>query len=198
MDKLVSRKYFNEHAGRWDSSIRNDHPEKLRALINGLGIPENARILDVGTGTGGILAYLKEIVVKGSQVTSIDFAFNMLSIARTKHEGREIRFICAEIEQPPFPTNSFDAVTCYSTFPHFHDKLLAIRNIHALLKPDGRLFIFHSASRESINHIHQAIPDLSDHLLPDQSEMNALLARSGFSHIEIIEQPDLYLAFAAK
>lgn len=198
MDKQISRKIFNDQAENWDKTARNNDPVKLRAMADRLMFPGQAWVLDVGTGTGVFLPYLKERVNHQSRVICMDFAFNMLSIAQTKNKCKSIDYVCAEIETLHFSPDCFDTVVCYSTFPHFHDKPRALRNIYALLHKDGWLYICHTASRETINNIHRNIPDFHDHLIPEQWEMEQMLQMSGFTELVITEQPDSYLAAARK
>ncbi len=198
MDKKVSRKYFNDQADHWDETARNNDPQKLRTMADRLQIPQESWVLDVGTGTGVFLPYIKERVNHRGSIISMDYALNMLRIAKTKKDGNSIQYVCAEIETLRFCPELFDVVVCYSTFPHFHDKPHALSNIHRLLKPDGWLYICHTASRETINNIHQGIPDFQDHLLPEKEEMGSLLSDAGFQNFEINEQPDSYLVSARK
>ena len=198
MDKRISRQYFNDHAASWDETARNNDPVKLRALVKRIMLPEDGWILDVGTGTGVFLPYISEYLNGSSRLISMDFALNMVAIAKKKQAGQKTKFICAEIESVRFTSELFDAVICYSTFPHFHDKPLAVSNIYKCLKPGGYLYICHSASREEINQIHRNIPGLQDHLIPDDDEMRELLISSGFLIYKIISEKDYYVATAKK
>ena len=198
MDKRVSRQYFNDLAATWDETTRNNDPAKLQALVRKLKLPANGWTLDVGTGTGVFLPYISESMNGSSRLVSMDFALNMVAIARKKQAGQEIKFICAEIESVRFSTELFDAVICYSTFPHFHDKPAAISNIYKFLKPGGCLYICHSASRERINQIHSRIPDLRDHLIPDDDEMRGLILSSGFVDFKVDSTKDHYVVNALK
>lgn len=198
MDKRISRQYFNNQAETWDETARNNDPVKLWAMAKRLDILYNGWILDVGTGTGVFLPYINEMVNGKSQLFSIDFAVNMVAIAKRKQTGNGIQFICSEIETLRFGGELFDTVICYSTFPHFHNKPLALQNIYKILKPGGRLHICHTANREFINQIHIKIPDLKDHLIPDNSEMKELLVSSGFIDHEISSKEDYYLVTARK
>ena len=180
MDKRVSRQYFNDLAATWDETTRNNDPVKLQALVKKLKLPASGWILDVGTGTGVFLPYISESLNSSSHLVSMDFALNMVAIAKKKQAGQEIKFICAEIESVRFTSELFDAVICYSTFPHFHDKPMALAIFINALSLAGCLYICHSASREQINQIHSKIPDLKDHLIPDDDEMRGLLLSSGF------------------
>jgi len=198
MDKRVSRQYFNDLAATWDESARNNDPAKLRALVKRMALPTEGWILDVGTGTGVFLPYISESTNGRSQLVSMDFAYNMAAIARTKQAGQAIKFICAEIETVRFCGEIFDAVICFSTFPHFHDKPKALSNIYQCLKPGGTLHICHSASREKINGIHSRIPDLKDHLIPEDDEMGKLFKFSGFVNYKINSEKEFYAVTARK
>lgn len=198
MDKNKARKYFNDRAAHWDEEARNNDPVKLKVMASLLQFPDNASILDVGTGTGVFVPYLKERANGKSRIICMDFAFNMLAIAKQKNGGGYVHHICSEVETLRFCCQLFDAVVCYSTFPHFHDKPLAMCNIHSLLKPGGFLYICHTASRETINKIHRNIPDFQDHLLPEKEEMTALLTNSGFKNTHIAEFEEYYLTVSEK
>jgi len=198
MDKRISRKFFNDQAAHWDETARNNDPKKLHALADRLVIPKKAWILDVGTGTGIFLPYLKEKMNRQSRIICMDFAYNMLAIAHAKTAANSFGFICSEIETLHLSPELFDAAICYSTFPHFHDKPRALNNIFKLLKKGGWLYICHTASRETINNIHRNIPDFQDHLLPEKQEMEYLLTYVGFSEFVITDQPDSYLTAARK
>ena len=198
MDKRISRQYFNALAETWDETARNNDPVKLRVLAKRLNLPSDGWFLDVGTGTGVFLPYIKELVNGKSQIISMDFAVNMVALAKSKRAGNGIQFVCAEIETLRFGSELFDYVICYSTFPHFHNKRLALRNIYKNLKTGGCLYICHTASRAFINQIHSKIPDLKDHLIPDNDEMKDLLISSGFIEYEINSKEDYYLVTAKK
>jgi len=198
MDKEYSRQYFNEKAYSWDQTLRSNTPQQLVALIERLDIFPDTRVLDVGSGTGVFVPLIQRKVGKNGRVVCVDFAFNMLSIARSKNGHHAITYVCAEIETAGFHSEAFNAAVCYSAFPHFHDKPLVLRNVYHLLKPGGSVFICHSASREFINNIHLNIPDFEDHLLPKREQMLVLLRDAGFGQIKIEEEPDFYIASGKK
>ncbi len=198
MDKRISRQYFNNAASHWDETVRNNDPVKLQELIERLRFAPDARVLDVGTGTGVFVPYIKSRLNGGGQVVCVDFAFRMLEIAQKKNGNKGIEHVCAEIETVGFPAGIFDAVVCYSAFPHFHEKPLSLENIFKLLKAGGKIFICHTANREEINAIHRKIPDLKDHLIPEEEAMREMLAAAGFSEVVIKDGRGYYLAEAKK
>ncbi|MCD6577296.1 MAG: class I SAM-dependent methyltransferase [Anaerolineaceae bacterium] len=200
MDKRISRQYFNNAASHWDETVRNNDPAKLRAMAKRLEFSPDARVLDVGTGTGVFVPYMQSKLNGGrGGVTCVDYAFRMLEIAQKKNGNEGIKYVCAEIETVKFSEGLlFDAVVCYSTFPHFHDKPRALENIYNLLTAGGKLFICHTASREVVNVIHQQISDLRDHLIPEEKAMRDMLTSAGFSEAAIANDAEYYLVEAKK
>ena len=198
MDKRISRQFFNDAASHWDETARNNDPVKLQELIERLTFPPESWVLDVGTGTGLFVPYIQGKLNGSGRVACVDFAFRMLEIARQKDWNEDIEHVCAEIESVGFASDVFDAAVCYSTFPHFHEKLLALENIQNLLKAGGKVFICHTASRDEINAIHHKIPDLSDHLIPKEDAMREMMAMAGFGEVSIMDNAGYYLAEAKK
>jgi demethylmenaquinone methyltransferase/2-methoxy-6-polyprenyl-1,4-benzoquinol methylase len=96
----------------------------------------------------------------------------------------------------PLANEICDAVVCYSSLPHFPDKLKAMREIKHILKKGGRVFICHSSGREHINSIHRQIPTVQNDLLPDAIEMMAMLTTAGFTEIKVEDKADSYFACA--
>jgi len=197
MDKTISRKFFNDRAEHWDDTVRNNDAQKLRSMADRLDIQESDFVLDVGTGTGVFIPYISEKLNGSGRIISMDFAINMLLKAQSKFShNANLNYICAEIEALHLGSAHFDAAVCYSTFPHFHNKPRALRNLTHLLKEDGTLFICHTASKETINDIHKNIPDFQDHLIPDNDEMTQLLEQAGFVQVKIEDNDDSYLVIA--
>lgn len=198
MDKRISRQYFNNAAPHWDETVRNNDPVKLQELIGRLRFASDARVLDVGTGTGVFVPYIQSRLNGSGRVACVDFSFRMLEIAQKKNGNKSIEYVCAEIETVGFPAGIFDAAVCYSTFPHFHEKPLSLKKIFKLLKAGGKIFICHTANREEINAIHRKIPDLKDHLIPEEEAMREMLVAGGFSEVVIKDGGGYYLAEAKK
>jgi demethylmenaquinone methyltransferase/2-methoxy-6-polyprenyl-1,4-benzoquinol methylase len=197
MDKKISRQFFNDRAEHWDDTVRNNDSKKLRSMADRLDIKEANFVLDVGTGTGVFIPYISEKLNSSGRIISMDFAINMLLKAQSKFGSSDkLDYVCSEIEALHLGGEKFDAAVCYSTFPHFHDKPRALRNLFHLLKKDGTLFICHTASKETINDIHKNIPDFQDHLIPANDEMTHLLEEAGFSQVRIEDDEDYYLVIA--
>lgn len=193
MDKKVSRQFFNTEAAHWDESAGNNDQVKLKDMADRLNFLPNAKVLDVGTGTGVFVPYIRSKLNGKGYIVCVDFAYQMLEIATQKNGYTKVDYVCAEIETVGYMKGIFDAAICYSTFPHFHDKPLAIQNIFDMLTVGGKAYICHTASREFINEIHRKIPDLRDHLIPEKDEMWKMMKKAGFRNISIENESEFYI-----
>ncbi|MBE0480445.1 MAG: methyltransferase domain-containing protein [Dehalococcoidia bacterium] len=194
----MSREYFNEKACIWDELIAEKDGRRLARLARFLNIGPSSTVLDVGTGTGVFLPFLVRSMGSLGRLVAIDFAENMLARAVKKNSNGNVNYIQADVTFLPLPDEIFDTVVCYSSFPHFRDKLKALREVHRVLTTEGRVFICHTSSRTAINHIHSEIPDVAGDLIPAESEMTRLLEAAGFEQAEVRDLDESYLATAVK
>jgi ubiquinone/menaquinone biosynthesis C-methylase UbiE len=194
----MTAEYFNKMAMAWDAKHTETDAEKLRKMAARLEIASGSSVLDAGCGTGVFVPHLTEKIGDKGRLTCLDAACEMLNLARGKGFGGNIEYVCADIENTKLPDETFDAAVCYSSFPHFHDKPAALKEIARLLRPGGRLFIGHSSSRSHINERHARMPQMANDTIPDEAGMRELLSTAGFSDIVIEDGTDSYLAGARK
>jgi len=194
----MSQELFNSRAATWDEKAVEKDTSRLEAMAARLDIKPGAVVLDVGTGTGVFIPFILKKIGSEGKLVCLDFAEEMLKIAYAKGFQGNIEYICADIENSRLPAKSFDAVVCYSVFPHFRDKIKALREISRLLKENRKLFICHTSSRQAINDIHRNIPEIRDHLFPMNEEMRRMLTGAGFKDISISDGKDDYLVSARK
>ena len=122
----------------------------------------------------------------------------MLSKARAKGFAGDINYLCADVMDIPLDDEIFDAIVCYSSFPHFQDKPQAFAEMNRVIKSGGRALICHTSSRATINEIHRQIPLVHHDTIPDADEMQSMLSLAGFTEIRIEDSSDSYLASARK
>ena len=72
---------------------------------------DGERWLDVCTGTGETAAYLSRYAKNGIRIFATDFSLPMISLAKSKPEGKVIKFSISEIKNLPFPDDTFDLIT---------------------------------------------------------------------------------------
>ena len=192
------RTFFNNAAQKWESEHRQEkEKDKLSRLIPYFTVKTGDRVLDAGCGTGRLIPYLKKSAGSSGQVVEMDFAKNMLDIAREKYRRSEILFVQSDARHTPFKENSFDVVICFALIPHVPDKQMTLREFKRILRPNKPLIVAHTMSREEVNRFHKKVKGpVTRDLLPDEKEMEALFFNAGFQNLSITDQPSLYVARA--
>ncbi len=192
------RTYFNHSAAIWDETSAERDTTKLRQMAERLNIAPGSTVLDVGTGTGIFIPFLLSEVGEKGRIATLDFAEKMLRRARATGFNGNIDYLCADVTNIPVAGEIFDIVVCYSSFPHFQDKLAALAEINRVIKSGGRLLICHTSSRNRINEMHRQIPAVANDIIPDEGEMQIILSKAGFTDIKIDDNRESYLCSARK
>ena len=98
--------------------------------------PEDARVLDLGTGTGAVAVALGEGLKARGQVVGCDLALPMLIRARRRAPG--LRPVLADAARLPFRNASFDLVTANCVLSHLPDYRGALQEVlRVLAKPSA-------------------------------------------------------------
>ncbi len=192
------RTYFNQRATVWDETSSEKDMAKLERMAQRLNIEPGSTVLDVGSGTGVFIPFLSSKVGKNGRLIALDFAEEMLRKARAKGLNGNIECLHADMTSAPLLEEVFDVAVCYSSLPHFQDKLRTLSEVNRVLKNGGRLFICHTSSRAKINQFHRQIPAVENDIIPDEVEMQIMLSTAGFTDIKIDDSSDSYLASARK
>jgi demethylmenaquinone methyltransferase/2-methoxy-6-polyprenyl-1,4-benzoquinol methylase len=112
--------------------------------IDALSLPENARVLDVCTGTGD-LALAAVAQRQGVTVIGVDFAAEMLRLGlakvRTASLQRQIRLVRGDAARIPVGDATCDAATIGFGIRNVAEPERALAEIARILKPAGRLAI---------------------------------------------------------
>lgn len=120
---------------------------ELRGDIGRLALSPSSRVLDLGCGPGGPLAFiLKE---SGCTGMGVDVSDTAIEAARRRGsslgiEGR-LTVRQADIDEPlPLPDHAFDVVVSLDVILHARDRLKVFREVARVLTPGGR-FLFTDA-----------------------------------------------------
>ncbi len=153
--------YFSANAAKW-TEIRTlyiDEDEVERALERLLPPGSIGDLLDIGTGTGRILARLGPHVTRA---VGVDLSPEMLNIARLALvEARlsNCRVQRADMYKLPMPDGSFDAVTFHQVLHYAADPPAAIAEAARVLRPGGRMVIAdfapHGQQSLATDHAHR-------------------------------------------
>src|SRR5437867_2988121 len=111
MNELVDdqlRTEFNEwaRAGKGESMERGHRPVGEQAIAR-MNVGGNARVLDIGCGSGWATRLLADFAING-RVTGIDISDEMVRVAREASESySNVDFEVASAEELPFNDNEF-------------------------------------------------------------------------------------------
>lgn len=184
--------FFNNIAKDWDNIIEVNE-EKINTLLSKIDIKNGEDILDVGTGTGVLIPFLKKLNPSGN-IKGVDISEGMLTVARKKFENiSNIFFEEIDIEKTPMK-EKYSKIVLYSMFPHLQDKTNTIKALAKNnLKQNGRLIIAHSNSREYLNNMHKKADERvsEDRLIPIPNQVK-LFEEVGLKVVEAFENDEIY------
>jgi demethylmenaquinone methyltransferase/2-methoxy-6-polyprenyl-1,4-benzoquinol methylase len=98
-------------------------------------VPPTAAVLDVATGTGGVLALLLR---RCRLAVGVDFCLPMLEVGAAR--GLK-SLVCGDGLRLPFADSTFDAITVAFGVRNFEDPLAGLRELHRVLKPGGTIHV---------------------------------------------------------
>ncbi len=93
-------------------------------------IPNNARVLDAGSGEGRYRHYFDHTRYTGVDLAVGDSAWDYSTI----DTQADLRFL-------PFDNNTFDAAVCIQTMEHINEPMQVTNEIGRVLKPGGRYYL---------------------------------------------------------
>lgn len=186
--------FFNAMADSWDDMEVRSLPARVRYILSRCGIGPGTRVLDLGTGTGVLIPYIKERIGSHGLITALDFSPRMLEKAREKYEGKidDLEFICSDFENEAV-IGRFDHIMMYCVYPHLHRPFDTLqRLISDNLVPGGKLSIAFPSDEKFINSIHNEKKSEAD-MLPPAPELVQRLTEAGFIAELTDATPDSYI-----
>lgn len=196
MDKEY--RFFENYAQTWDAD-RHEDAAKLKFLVQLIGIPQGADILDAGCGTGVLVPYLEEAVGTGGHIEGLDYAEAMLMKAKEKwNHVSNVSFTAGNILTCVLPNEAYDVITCLNFYPHVQKHGQAfMKRMYKALKRGGKLAILHDISRTAVNAIHDDA-GIGTALLPPVDVLATMLISVGFSVTVAMDTKDLYMVVVEK
>jgi demethylmenaquinone methyltransferase/2-methoxy-6-polyprenyl-1,4-benzoquinol methylase len=136
------RAMFSRIAGRYDlmnhlMTFGRDQAWH-REVVRLAAAPEGGRLLDVGSGTGGIVCAALD---RDPALTAVaaDFTFEMMAAGRSRLARRAIRWCGADALMLPFADHTFDAVTSGYLVRNVVDIRQAFQEQFRVVRPGGKL-----------------------------------------------------------
>lgn len=116
-------------------------PEEVIALMN---IAPNARVAEIGAGTGYFLPYLSRAVGEGGSVLALDPEPAMVGYMARRIEREHLGNVMASKIAPDDPglaPRSIDRILIVNTWHHISDRIAYATKLRAALAPCGSLAI---------------------------------------------------------
>lgn len=206
---------FHSVAERYD--VMNDlmslgtHRVMKQMTANATHARPGHRVLDLAGGTGDMAIILADYVGSEGQVCICDINGSMLEEGRNKLLNRgitgNVTYVQADGEHLPFPSESFNAITIAFGLRNFTDKDAALRSMHRVLKPGGKLVIleFSKPRNEILKNAYRGFSSLwprvgklvtgdadsyqylveSIEMHPDQETLAEMIEDAGFSRVRV-------------
>lgn len=157
-----------------------------RELAQALPGGREARVLDAGCGTGGLIQRLRDAHPSWSWV-GLDYSPLACSLARER-TGAEIAE--GSITAMPFANGSFDAITTADVLCQVEDAPRAVAEFHRVLRPGGLLVLNVPAYMWLWSYHDDSVQTRHRYTGP---EVRALLAAAGFRGIQTTHRNALIL-----
>lgn len=203
---------FTSVASKYD--VMNDlmsvglHRLWKRFAVGVSGVREGQRVLDVAGGSADLSRLFLKQVGSSGQVVLTDINNAMLRVGRDRllDEGMATPVTQCDAERLPFPGNYFDCVCIAFGLRNVTHKDAALRDMHRVLKPGGRLIVlefskvakplepFYDAySFKLLPKIGQIVANDADsyrylaesiRMHPGQEELKKMMEEAGFERVE--------------
>lgn len=183
-------------------------PIILSKIIELLNVPPNAKILDIGCGTGN---YTIAMSNQGLQMWGLDISDTMLNSARSKRSN--VQWYTGSVDTIPLDSNVFDGCICTLACHHFRNLNVAFQEVSRVINR-GRFVILSCSHKQLRNYwLYKYFPnelELITSYMPDLDVVINSLCSSDFRILRIdsyyinrdvkdnflgarFEKPELYL-----
>lgn len=173
-----------------------------QGLLDALPQGDRLQVLDVGCGTGQISFRMLQRLGSSSRVIAVDHDAGLIALARQRgfgDIGRRLFFKTEDAEALSFGEGVFDAVVAHLLYRDLRDRVAAVREMHRVLVPGGRLLlttplrgtfgeIFEMLRERAVAHGDRELARTVDGLIerdPATGDLERVVRAAGFTEVEL-------------
>ena len=151
----------------WDAAAAEWYAENFgeyatnRLAIDRLALAPDARVLDIGCGTGPALRHAAARVTQGTLI-GVEPTPRMLELAREKCAGLPIELREGSAEALPVPDGAIDVLLAFDTMDHWADVPAGLVEARRVLAADGRLVVVKDLDAPSMGPTASPTDQLAD------------------------------------
>jgi ubiquinone/menaquinone biosynthesis C-methylase UbiE len=133
---------FNQVMGK--GLVQHEYRQLARAVVD-MNVPEDGKILDLGTGTGFVAIEIARLLNNKAQVIGLDLSESMLALAAENAARKGVADITTwrigDAGQIPYADGELDFVVSSGSLHHWENPLLVFNEIARVLKSDGQCLV---------------------------------------------------------
>jgi ubiquinone/menaquinone biosynthesis C-methylase UbiE len=184
------RQIFAKEVNDFCAPILEEVQRRLEQIVAKAELAKGERVLDVGTGTGVLIPYIRNYGIE--YIVGCDLSPAMLTKARQCH--RTATFWHGDVVDLPAELGPFDAVFLNAMFGNVWDQQETLNRVTELLNKAGRICISHPLGARYVAELNRTDPRRTPHRLPGRDTLLEMVRRLPIELIYYKDDPVLYLA----
>lgn len=197
-----SRKQHNEYQqnvfeGEVDfyrQAIPDDVQKRTEKIVAAASLTSADRVLDIGTGRGVLIPYIKRHNV--SAIVGCDLTQAMLNDAQSLYP--DVTFWRGDFIDFPQTMRRFNAIFFNAMFANIWDQRLSLEKALSLLDTGGCVVLSHPMGSGFVRQLKQQDPKLIPNSYPDKQQAKDLIAGLPFMIQQFRDDPLLYICVLEK
>lgn len=187
----VNGRLWGARARDWADIQEGQCRAAYEAVFDSLSLGPGSRYCDVRCGAGMAALLASD---RGAQVSGIDAAESLLTVARERVAAADFRL--GDLQDLPFADGCFDVVTGFNSFQFAADPVAALMEARRITKSTGRIAILTWGNPQGmeaaalVTALGPLLPSLPPRspgpfALSDESALKAFAKRAGLTTLEV-------------